>query len=108
MSVVINDAALTPFLRSTTGPVGQDLALRAFNVAEQARANAAGPVIGIRSRDLIDGIRASIDSSAAGLFAVVGTDAIHRGFNYPAWHDENGRPWLTNALRDRFRFGRAS
>ena len=108
MTVVLNDAALNTFLRSTNGPVGQDLAARAFNVSEQARINASGPIIGVRSRDLIDGIKASIDTSALGLFAVVGTDAIHRGFNYPAYHDqETGRPWLTNALRDRFRFGRS-
>lgn len=106
MTVVVNEAALTSLLRSTNGPVGQDLALRAFNVEEQARINASGSIIGVRSRDLLSGLRASVDSSAAGLFAVIGTDAIHRGFNYPAFHDENGRPWLTNALRDRFRFGR--
>jgi hypothetical protein len=108
VTVVINDVALTRFLRSTNGPVGIDLAVRAHNVEEQARINASGTIIGIRSRDLIDGIKASIDSSALGLFAVVGTNAIHRGFNSPAYHDENGRPWLTNALRDRFRFGRSS
>ena len=106
MTVVVNDAVLTPFLRSTLGPVGQDLALRAAAVEEQARTNASGPILGIRSHDLLDGLKARIDSDAEGLFAVVGTDAIHRGFNYPAFHDETGRPWLTTALRDRFRFGR--
>jgi hypothetical protein len=107
VTVVVNDAALSTLLRSTNGPVGRDLAARAFSVSEQATINASGSIIGVRSRDLVDGIRASVDSSALGLFAVVGTDAIHRGFNYPAFHNENGRPWLTNALRDRFRFGRS-
>jgi len=106
VTVVVNDAVLTPFLRSTTGPVGQDLALRAFNVAEQARINASGPIIGVRSHDLLSGINAKIDANADGLFAIVNTPAIHRGFNYPAYHDLNGRPWLTHALRDGFRRGR--
>jgi hypothetical protein len=108
VSVVVNDVALTRFLRSTLGPVGQDLAIRAAAVEEKARSNASGSILGIRSRDLLDGLGARVDSSGVGLFAVIGTDAIHRGFNYPAFHDENGRPWLTNALRDGFRFGRSS
>lgn len=110
MTVVVNDVALTRFLRSTNGPVGIDLATRAFSVEEQARHNASGSIIGIRSRHLLDGIKASIDSSAVGLFAVIGTDALspRQDFNYPAFHDQNGRPWLTDALRDGFRFGRSS
>lgn len=108
MSVVVNDVALTKFLRSTFGPVGQDLAVRAATVEEKARSNASGQILGIRSRDLLDGLKARVESSGAGLFAIIGTDAIHRGFNYPAYHDENGRPWLTSALRDGFRFGRSS
>lgn len=107
MSAVVNDAALSTLLRSTSGPVGQDLALRAFNVSEQARINASGPIIGVRSRDLLSGINSRIDANADGLFAIVSTPAIHRGFFYPAFHDRTGRPWLTNALRDGFRLGRS-
>ncbi len=108
MTVAPNDAALATFLRSTNGPVGQDLALRAFNVSEQARINASGPIIGIQTRDLLTGINARIDANADGLFAVVNTPAIHRGFYYPAFHDRTGRPWLTYALRDGFRRGRSN
>jgi hypothetical protein len=104
--VVVNDVVLNRFLRSTIGPVGQDIALRAFNVSEQARHNASGEIIGIDTGDLIGGINARIDSDAQGLFGIVSTPAIHRGFGYPAFHDQNGRPWLTNALRDGFRRGR--
>jgi hypothetical protein len=107
VTVVVNDAVLNTFLRSTLGPVGQDLALRAFSVSELARRNASGSIIGIRSRDLIDGINARIDGTPDGLIGIVNTPAIHRGFGYPAFHDQNGRPWLTNALRDGFRHGRS-
>jgi hypothetical protein len=106
VTVVVNDAALATLLRSTNGPVGQDLALRAFNVAEQARINASGPILGVQTRDLLSGIIARVDANADGLFATVSTPAIHRGFFYPAFHDKTGRPWLTSALRDGFRRGR--
>lgn len=108
MTVVVNDAVLNTLLRSTNGPVGQDLALRAFNVSELARRNASGSIIGVRSRDLVDGIQAKIEGDPVGLLATVSTPAIHRGFAYPAFHDQTGRPWLTNALRDGFRSGRAA
>lgn len=103
MSVVVNDAALGGFLRSTFGPVGRYLAIKADEVVQKARENASGVIIGIDTGDLISGISARIESDATGLYAVAKSDAIHRGFAYPAFHDQNGRPWLTNALRDVFR-----
>lgn len=105
MTVTIYDAHLQNFLRSTNGPVGRDLALRAHNVAQQAAQNATGEIIGIETGDLISGIYSRIEQDTEGLFARVGTTAIHRGFGYPAWHDQHGRPWLTKALRDGFREG---
>lgn len=110
MSVDILDANLERFLRSTTGPVGRDLARRAERVAELARANATGLIIGIRSGRLHEGIKARVEEDARGLRAVVSTDArVQRagsswnGFSYPAYHDQRDRPWLTNALRDGYR-----
>lgn len=103
MTVTINDAAMNRFLRSTTGAVGQDLALRANKVLELASMNASGMIIGIRSGDLRLGLRARIEPTNVGLEAIVSTPAEHRDFFYPSFHDRNGRPWLTNALRDGFR-----
>jgi hypothetical protein len=95
----MNDAALAVLLRSREGPVGRDLARRAELVAEQARQNASGEIIGIRTGDLIAGIHIDIAEDPAGLRATVGTRARHRGFAYPAFQDRTGRPWLTSALR---------
>jgi hypothetical protein len=103
VTVIINDAVLEPFLRSQNGPVGLDLARRAHNVEERARQNAAGQIIGIRTGDLIGGITSRIEADVAGLFAVISTPAKHRGFGYPAFWDQRGRPWLTTALREGFR-----
>lgn len=102
MAVLLNEAALQRLLESEGGPVGDDLRRRAEQVATFATDNASGEVIGIQSGDLHSGIRYEIREGAVGLEAVVRTDAEHRGFFYPAFHDQNGRPWLTSALRDGF------
>ena len=102
MSVALNEAALVHLLESESGPVGQDTRRRAENVARQAEINASGQVIGIESGDLHSGIRYELGRDEQGLRAVIGTNARHRGFAYPAWHDQHGRPWLTEALRDAF------
>ncbi len=99
MTVAVNDAVLTAFLRSTNGPVGIDLARRASLVEERARENASGPVLGVRSGDLLAGLHARIDGTPEGPVATVGSPARHRGFAYPAFQDQTGRPWLTDALR---------
>lgn len=103
MTVLIRDAELEQFLGSEFGPVGRDLARRAHQVEELARTNASGMVLGIQSGDLLAGLSTRVGADADGLFAIVKTDSIHRGFGYPAFHDQRGRPWLTNALRDGFR-----
>lgn len=100
MTIRVNDAALTEFLRSRNGPVGLDLERRARNVEEKARENASGDIIGIQTGDLLAGLKVTIREGPDGLEAVVGTDAQHRGFNYPGFHNQNGRPWLTDALRE--------
>lgn len=105
MSVVANDAVLDSFLRSSFGPVGRDLAARAERVSSLASQNASGEIIGVDTGDLLGGINVQVEQDAQGLFATVGTPARHRGFAYPTWQDQNGRPWLTNALRDGFRRG---
>lgn len=75
-----------------------DLERRAENVAKRARENASGAIIGVRSDDLRGGIRWTIDRDTYGLYAIVGTNARHRDFSYPAYHDQHGRPWLTKAF----------
>jgi hypothetical protein len=103
MSVILNEAGLRFFLESEGGPVGGDLQRRAENVTALATQNAEGQIIGIETGDLHSGIRFEIGHDTEGLFAIVKTDARHRGFAYPAWWDRfGGRPWLTSALRDGF------
>lgn len=102
MAVLLNEAGLKLLLESEQGPVGQDLRRRAEQVAALASDNASGEIIGIRSGDLHSEIRYELRESGEGLEAVVLTDAEHGGFFYPAFHDQNGRPWLTAALRDGF------
>lgn len=102
----LNEVALSVLLESPTGPVGRDMLRRAENVADIARLKASGDVIGIRSTDLFTGIDARVEATVNGPIGTVSTDAMSdwhgRPFSYPAWHDQNGRPWLTDALRDGF------
>jgi hypothetical protein len=99
MSIRINEAGFR-FFTSELGPIGRDLRRRAENITAAAEVNASGLEIGIESGALHSGIRYEIREGPEGLEAIIGTDANKDGFSYPAWHDQNGRPWLTNALRD--------
>ena len=112
VTVTLNEVAVANLLESTVGPVGIDLARRADQVKEKANANASGQIIGVLSGDLRGGIRARVEhiGGPGGLRAVIGTDARHRGFNYPLMHelgyDPNNpshkverRPWLSDALK---------
>jgi hypothetical protein len=99
VTVTLNEAALEALLDSPTGPVGLLIDRKAAEVATIARENASGPIIGIRSGDLIGGLHSTgVQRGLGGLFATVSTQARHRGFAYPTFHDETGRPWLTGAL----------
>jgi hypothetical protein len=100
MAVRLLEPGIRFLLENEAGPVGRDLRRRAENVAADATANASGEIIGIQTGDLHSGIRYEIQDTGDGLQAVVRTDARHNGFAYPAWWDRNGKPWLTNALRD--------
>jgi len=100
MSVRLNEAGLQRFFNSTVGPVGRILADRADRVRERAAQNASGEMLEIDSGDLLRGLRVQLERDADSLVAKVSTSAMHRGFNYPAYWDQNGRPWLTSALRD--------
>lgn len=93
------------FLRSPTGPVGRDLQARAAAVVEDATTNATNNIVDIRTGDLVRGIRAQVGQNADGLYATVGSDAIHRNFAYPGYLDKHGFPWLTKALETGFRRG---
>jgi hypothetical protein len=99
MTVVLNEAALFELLDTPVGAVGLDLRRRAEQVAALARQNSAGPIIGIQSGDLNSGINVQIVEHPI-LEARISTPAEHRNFFYPAFWDRNGRPWLTEALRD--------
>ena len=84
-----------------------DLERRAENVARRARENASGSIIGVQSSDLLSGIRWTIDRDTYGIYAIIGTNARHRDFSYPAYHDQHGRPWLTKALAEGWNEGQA-
>ena len=83
------------------GPaIRADLERRAARVANIAKENASGTIIGQDSGDLYRGIRYTLERDSDGLYAVIGTNARNErdGFQYPAWHDAHGRPWLRDAL----------
>ena len=63
---------------------------------------ADAPDLGIRSGDLTANLRFEVRPGEEGQEAIVGTNATHRGFNYPAFWDLNGRPWLFSALQQFF------
>lgn len=114
MTVTVNEAALARLLNSQTGPVGREVARRAELTSGRASENAAGEVIGIESGRLQTGIRYEVQGTPEGVRAVVGSDAVaynsdgtprlYQGqpFSYPAYWDQNGRPWLTRALGEVF------
>lgn len=109
LTVLVNDAILANFLRSTFGPIGRDLGRRAASVADKANENASGLEIGVESGDLRGMIYSRIEQDAQGLLAKVGTTALKKregawnDFGYPAYWNANGKPWLTKALRDGIR-----
>lgn len=114
MTVVVNQAALAFLLDSEIGPVGREVARRAELTTLHASENATGQVIGIESGRLQTSIRFQMQSTPQGARAVVGSDAVaynadgsvrpYHGspFSYPRYWDQNGRPWLTQALREVF------
>lgn len=79
-----------------------DLERRANNVAAQARTNAAGNIIQIRSQRLLNGIRYTIERDTYGLYAIIGTNARNPrdDFQYPAYLETQGFRWLSKALED--------
>jgi len=114
MAVRLNEAAIARLLDLPTGPVGREIARRAELTTQLASQNASGQLIGIESGRLQTGIHFEVEGTPEGVRAVVSTDAVaynsdgttrlYHGqpFSYPAFHDRNGRPWLTQALREVF------
>lgn len=104
MTVVILEAQFRDFFGSRTGSMNRIMTAVGAGVEARARRNAQGPIIGIQSHDLLDGLRSDTQVENGVLCAVVGTNASHRddvaklGTTYPAWHDQNGRPWLSSVL----------
>lgn len=83
------------------GPaIRADLERRAARVADLARRNADGLILSRRSGDLYNGIRYTLDRDSEGLYAIIGTNARHRDFSYPAFLENQGFRWLTKALED--------
>ena len=96
----LNASILQAFLEGKF--VRAELERRANSVAAQARTNVSGNILQIRSRKLLDGIRYTIDRDSTGLYAIIGTNAVNErdGFQYPAYLEGHGFPWLSKALED--------
>ncbi len=93
-----NATTLQAFLE---GPaIKADLERRASRVADLARRNADGVILQKRSEDLYKGIRYTIDRDSYGLYAIIGTNARHREFSYPAYLETRGFKWLSKALEE--------
>lgn len=104
--VVVHVGAISQFMRDPAGAVGQDLARRADNVERIATANTSGPVLSRQSGDLQENLDSEVFTDSEGLYALIGTTAIHDEFGYPRFHDleaTGGKPWLRSALREGFR-----
>ena len=102
MAVFINEAALRLLLHSEDGPVGQEIRRRAQEVEEIARTNIQGPWLEVDTGDLLGNLVATPIDTPDGVGYMVGSNAEHRGFRYGGFWDQNGRPWLTEALADVF------
>ncbi len=105
MVVVLNPPGIIWALENPFGPTGIRIAILADLVREKADANVNNEILDIRTGDLKGGLKAEVGTGPEGLQAVIGTDAIHRDFNYPAFLDSTGFPWLTGAMRDVFAGG---
>lgn len=102
MTIRLDEAQIQRRLRLDRG-LQADLQVAGREVAEKARANASGQVIGIRSGDLLAGIFVRTGIDALGEFVEIGSDAVHRNANYPEFvHRASDPPayWLTKALDD--------
>ena len=110
---VFNEVGMRSFFRTEEGPVGVMLARRAAGVTERAAQNAKGrPGPRVRSGDLQAHLRfVGIFENTRGLYALVGSDARHKGVDYPALLElggvaPNGKPyrypWLVPALKSEF------
>lgn len=107
MSVQLNETALFALLNTYEGPIGREVELVAQLVATVARSNASGPIIGIKTGNLLGGIQAEHYENEGEAAWKIFTDAkevTERGqvFYYPAYHDQTSRPWLTASLREVF------
>jgi hypothetical protein len=97
-SIRINEAQIQRRLRLDRG-LSVELSKVGLEVQKNARANASGRIVNIRTGDLINGITMRVDIDSEGEFVEVGSTAVHRGFAYPGHLDDTGHPWLSEALR---------
>lgn len=105
MAVTLNPAALAVLLDSEAGPVGREVRRRADAVEAIAQVNVTGKWLNMDTHDLFNGLKVTqteAQNGSGGPAYLVGSDAEHGGFRYPGWWDENGRPWLSEALADVF------
>lgn len=99
MTVVINQAGVQALLN------GQAMFAYMQRTAEEitgfATENVSHPgptTLGIRTGDLHSSVKFTMHPTGFGPEAIIGSDAEHDGFGYPRYHQEHGRPWLTDAL----------
>jgi hypothetical protein len=97
VTIRIDEAQIQRRLRSDRG-LSLELEDIGREVAQRARENASGKIVNIVSGDLVAGIFVRPGVDAGGEFVEVGSSATHKGFHYPGFLDESGRPWLSQAL----------
>lgn len=102
--VQMNTRSIQRFVNDPNGGVARYLIKKGELVERQAYNNASGPVLGVISNDLRSLLESHLEPARDGLSMQIGTTALHGPdyFGYPRFHDQNGRPWLTGALRTVF------
>jgi hypothetical protein len=113
MSVFLDERVLHRTLYTEHGLVGSYIGRKAERCAALAFDNASGALIGYITENLRQRINTEFFQNEGEAAQIVFTDATagnrpgirvdrmtNLDFSYPAWHDQNGRPWLTTALRD--------
>lgn len=99
MTVTLNDAVIERRLLTDRG-LAAVVARVGRAVERRARQNVSGSILNIRSGDLIESLFVREGIDGRGVFVEVGANAVHRGFDYPAYLDEQGFPWLSDAVAD--------
>jgi len=97
--VYFNEFELQALLKSTSGPVGRDLAQRAIRVESAAKRNASGrPGPNIQTGRLRSSITWALGTDLDGLFADIGSNVEYAGYVEEGTSHAPPYPYLKPAL----------